>query len=198
MFERYTERARRTLFFARYESSQLGDVTIDTEHILLGLLRENKGLTNRIFERAQLTFSGVHAELEAAKGRRERIPTSVEIPFAEHAMQALLYAAEESDRLLHSYIGNEHVLLGLLRVDGSVASSILARHNLQLNTTREAIVKLLNELGSVSDGEDPKHPIELIQLLMSQHGERLAVNAEARELLERIRRDLDALKRLLG
>ncbi|PYQ71700.1 MAG: hypothetical protein DMG01_25320 [Acidobacteria bacterium] len=72
MFERYCEAARRTLFFARFETSQLGGVAIETEHVLLGLLRDNKGLTRTIFTRAQLTYADVHREIEA-RGAGERV-----------------------------------------------------------------------------------------------------------------------------
>ena len=65
MFERYTERARRVLFFARYEASQLGSVSIETEHLLLGLIREGKGLTSRIFARSHLSLEAIRKEVEA-------------------------------------------------------------------------------------------------------------------------------------
>src|SRR6185312_13311626 len=64
MFERYTERARRVLFFARYEASQLGSISIETEHLLLGLIREGKGLTSRIFARSHLSLESIRKEIE--------------------------------------------------------------------------------------------------------------------------------------
>ena len=88
MFERYCEAARRTLFFARFETSQLGGVAIETEHVLLGLLRDNKGLTRTIFTRAQLTYADVHREIEA-RGAGERVSTSVEIPFSAETKRVL-------------------------------------------------------------------------------------------------------------
>ena len=71
MFERYTERARRVLFFARYEASQLGSISIETEHLLLGLIREGKGLTSRIFARSHLSLESIRKEIELLthKGR---------------------------------------------------------------------------------------------------------------------------------
>src|SRR6476659_2660699 len=124
MFERYTERARRVLFFARYEASQLGSISIETEHLLLGLIREGKGLTSRIFARSHL---------------------SLEIPFSAETKRVLQFAAEEADRLLHNYIGTEHLLLGILREERSVAASILMEKGMRLHTVREDIVQLLNE-----------------------------------------------------
>ena len=77
MFERYTERARRVLFFARYEASQIGSISIETEHLLLGLIREGKGLTSRIFARSHLYLENIRKEIESRSVLREKISTSV-------------------------------------------------------------------------------------------------------------------------
>src|SRR5262245_20477338 len=134
MFERYTERARRVLFFARYEASQLGSISIETEHLLLGLIREGKGLTSRIFARSHLSLENIRKEIEGRTVFREKVSTSVEIPFSA-----------ETKRVLHNYIGTEHLLLGILREERCVAASILMEKGMRLNTVREDIVQLLNE-----------------------------------------------------
>src|SRR5256885_1832073 len=107
MFERYTERARRVLFFARYEASQLGSISIETEHLLLGLIREGKGLTSRIFARSHLSLENIRKEIEGRTVFREKVSTSVELPFSPETKRVLQFAAEEADRLLHNYIGTE-------------------------------------------------------------------------------------------
>jgi ATP-dependent Clp protease ATP-binding subunit ClpC len=145
MFERYTERARRVLFFARYEASQLGSISIETEHLLLGLIREGKGLTSRIFARSHLSLENIRKEIEGRTVFREKVSTSVEIPFSAETKRVLQFAAEEADRLLHNYIGTEHLLLGILREERSVAASILMEKGMRLHTVREDIVQLLNE-----------------------------------------------------
>ena len=145
MFERYTERARRVLFFARYEASQLGSVSIETEHLLLGLIREGKGLTSRIFARSHLSLENIRKEIEGRTVFREKVSTSVEIPFSTETKRVLHFANEEADRLLHNYVGTEHLLLGLLREERSVAASILMEKGMRLHTVREDIVQLLNE-----------------------------------------------------
>ena len=145
MFERYTERARRVLFFARYEASQLGSISIETEHLLLGLIREGKGLTSRIFARSHLSLENIRKEIEGRTVFREKVSTSVEIPFSTETKRVLTQAAEEADRLLHNYIGTEHLLLGILREDRSVAASILSEKGMRLAAVREDIVELLNE-----------------------------------------------------
>ena len=145
MFERYTERARRVLFFARYEASQLGSVSIETEHLLLGLIREGKGLTSRLFSRANVSLDTIRKEIEGRSVFREKVSTAVEIPFSAETKRSLQYAVEEAGRLLHNYIGTEHLLLGILREERSVAASILMDKGMRLNTAREDIVQLLNE-----------------------------------------------------
>ena len=150
MFERYTERARRVLFFARYEASQLGSISIETEHLLLGLIREGKGLTSRIFARSHLSLENIRKEIEGRSIFREKVSTSVEIPFSTETKRVLQYSAEEADRLLHNYIGTEHLLLGILREERSVAASILTERGMRLNTVREDIVQLLNEKATLT------------------------------------------------
>ncbi len=145
MFERYTERARRVLFFARYEATQLGSTAIETEHLLLGLIREGKGLTSRIFTRSHLSLENIRKEIEGRTVFREKVSTSVDIPFSSETKRVLQFAAEEADRLLHTYIGTEHLLLGLLREERSVAASILYEKGMRLSSVREDIVQLLNE-----------------------------------------------------
>ena len=145
MFERYTERARRVLFFARYEASQLGSISIETEHLLLGLIREGKGLTSRIFARSHLSLEGIRKDVEGRTVFREKVSTSVEIPFSTETTRVLQFAAEEADRLLHNYVGTEHLLLGILREERCVAASILVEKGMRLNAVREDIVQLLNE-----------------------------------------------------
>ena len=149
MFERYTERARRVIFFARYEASQLGSSSIETEHLLLGLIREGKGLTSRIFSKSHLSMDTIRKEIEGRALYRDKVSTSVDIPLSVESKRVLGYAAEEAERMLHNYIGTEHILLGLMREDKSVASGILAEKGMRLSAVREDVVQLLNEKASV-------------------------------------------------
>jgi quinol monooxygenase YgiN len=143
MFERYTERARRVLFFGRYEAVQRGDASIETEDLLLGLIREGKGLTSRLFAKAGLTYDGARQQLEVRSNVDAKTPASVEIPFSAATKRVLQFAADEADRLLHNYIGTEHLLLGLLREESSVAASILGEKGMQLENVRAEIRELL-------------------------------------------------------
>ena len=114
MFERYTERARRVIFFARYEASQFGSTTIETEHLLLGLIREDKNLTNR-FLRNHSSIESIRKEIEGRTTIREKVSTSIDLPLSNECKRILAYAAEEAERLNHRHIGTEHLLLGILR-----------------------------------------------------------------------------------
>ncbi len=145
MFERYTERARRVIFFARYEASQLGSNSIETEHLLLGLIREGKGLTSRLFTKSQLSMDGIRKEIEGRDVYREKVSTSVDIPLSDESKRVLSFASEEAERMLHNYIGTEHILLGLMREEGSVAATLLLEKGMRLGATREEILQLLNE-----------------------------------------------------
>src|ERR687898_754369 len=142
MFERYTERARRVLFFARYEASQLGSISIETEHLLLGLIREGKGLTSRIFARSHLSLENIRKEIEGRTVFREKVSPSVEIPFSAETRRVLQFAAEEADRLGHKHIGTEHLLLGILREPGCLAATLLVEKGVQLDTVLEEIIRV--------------------------------------------------------
>ena len=111
MFERYTEKARRVIFFARYEASQFGSPYIETEHLLLGLLREDKALTNR-FLRSHASVESIRKQIEGQTTIREKVSTSVDLPLSNECKRVLAYAAEEAERLSHNHIGTEHLLLG--------------------------------------------------------------------------------------
>jgi len=141
MFERYTESARRALFFARQETTELHGVSIETEHRLLGLLREDKGVSSTLFARAHVWYEPVRAKVPRGPG--EKVPASVEIPLSAETERVLQHADEESSRLGHSYLGTEHVLLGLLREEQSLAGTILSGFGMGLEGVREQLLQAL-------------------------------------------------------
>src|SRR5467141_3597418 len=160
MFERYTEKARRVIFFARYEASQFGAPAIEPEHLLLGLMREDKTLTGRFFPRAQVSIESIRKEIEGRTLLREKISTSVELPLAPETKRVLAYAHEESDRLQHRHIGTEHLLLGLLREDRSMAAEILYERGLRLNAVRDEIARQTGAEARTSQKKDTPHLVE--------------------------------------
>jgi len=132
MFEKFTEKAKRILFLARYEASQQGEKQIGSEHLLLGLLKEGEETTRELFTRANVSMDMLQAELERRGPVREKLSTSVEIPFSEETKKILQYAEEESERLMHPNIGTEHILLGLLRLEDSPAGRMLNERGMRL------------------------------------------------------------------
>ncbi|HYE23905.1 MAG TPA: ATP-dependent Clp protease ATP-binding subunit [Clostridia bacterium] len=144
MFERYTEKARRVIFFARYEASQFGSPYIETEHLLLGLLREDKALTNR-FLRQHSSVESIRKQIEGHTTIREKVSTSVDLPLSNECKRVLAYAAEEAERLSHKHIGTEHLLLGLLREEKCFAAEILHERGLRLASIRDELARTTQE-----------------------------------------------------
>lgn len=138
MFERYTEGARRTIFFARYEASSLGWREIEVTHLLLGLLREGKGLFTVLLPKTD--HASVHQELLRRGLMAPKISTSIDLPLTNASKRALAFAAEEAERLNSQPIGIGHLLLGLLR-EKHVASELLKIAGADLNAMRESVAK---------------------------------------------------------
>jgi uncharacterized protein (TIGR03435 family) len=153
MIERCTEQARRTLFFARYEAFQAGSRLIETEHVLLGLFRDDESLAARVLAEARLSSDVIRREVEAHTTRRTPLPLSNDdLPFGEEATHVLQYAAQEAERLLHRSIGTEHLLLGLFREERGLAASILHDHGLRLAQVRDQVVMMLSAAARLPAG----------------------------------------------
>jgi len=140
MFERYTERARRVIFFARYEASQYGSSTIDSEHILLGLLREDRALLHRFVGPAS-AGTEIRDEIERVIQRGKPFATSVEVPLSADSKKILNIAGEEAERLCHKHIGTEHILLAILRRQDSLAAKLLIARGAKADAIRVQIAK---------------------------------------------------------
>jgi ATP-dependent Clp protease ATP-binding subunit ClpC len=138
MFERYTERARRIVFFSRYEASEFGSPYIEPEHFLLGLLRERSALGDLL--PLSLTLDGARREFQEILPVREKTKTSVDLPLAQETKRILMYGAEEAERLGAKHIAPQHLLLGLLWEE-SLASAMLRKHGLVLEQLRMRIVQ---------------------------------------------------------
>ena len=146
MFERYTEKARRVIFFARYEASQYGSHTIETEHLLLGLFREDHALARK-FLNERGGIQSIRDAIESQITRGERISTSVEVPLSAESKRVLHYAAEEAARLGAKHIATEHLLLGILREDGARAARLLQERGLTLDWLRVELNRSSTEPG---------------------------------------------------
>src|ERR671928_108806 len=145
MFEKYNEKARRALFFARYEASKLGSRVIDSEQILLGVLREGKEIIKEIFSRFNVKPEQIRREVEGDRLFVDRISSSAELPLSEESKKILAYAAHEAESMLHQYVGTEHLLIGILRVESSTAARILTAKGLNVYGVREETISILKE-----------------------------------------------------
>ncbi|HEX8411961.1 MAG TPA: ATP-dependent Clp protease ATP-binding subunit [Thermoanaerobaculia bacterium] len=145
MFEKYNEKARRALFFARYEASKLGSRVIESEHILLGVLREGEEIIKEIFSRFNIKPEQIRREVEGDRLFVDRISSSAELPLSEESKKILAYAAHEAESMLHQYVGTEHLLIGILRVESSTAARILTAKGLNVYGVREETISILKE-----------------------------------------------------
>jgi hypothetical protein len=138
MFDRFNEKARRVIFFARYEAGESGSTSIDPEHILLGLLREDPALMQRF----HLDVSPeIRDYIEKAMQRGTRVATSAEIPLSADCRKLLQFACEEADRLAHREVATSHLLLGILHVHKSSAANLLASKGAKLDALRLQIAQ---------------------------------------------------------
>lgn len=140
MFERYTERARRAIFFARYEASNYGSRYIETEHLLLGLLREDRALAKWFPGESDIEPT-IRAEIEKWITRSEPIAVSVEVPLSVECKKVLISASETSERLGHRQVETEHILVAILRVDASLAAQTLTARGLEAGPILEQLAK---------------------------------------------------------
>ena len=147
MFDRYTEKARRVIFFARYESSQFGSPYIETEHLLLGLMREDPALTKVVLP-SITSIDAIRKEIDEHAIHRAKTSTSVDLPLSNESKRVLAYAAEEAERVQSKHIGSEHLLLGLLREEGALAARVLNAQGLALDRARKIVSKWQTAAGT--------------------------------------------------
>jgi len=136
MFERYTERARRSIFFARYEAGSFGSPEITSAELLLGILREDKTVAMHL---ASGAVEAIRKEVEQLAPKRQSVATSMDLPVSMEVRRALAHAAEEAESLNHKHIQSPHLVLGLLRVEESLAAKLLRKHGLEYERYREIV-----------------------------------------------------------
>ncbi len=151
MFERFTERARQVVVLAQDEARALKHNYIGTEHILLGLLREEEGLAARVLESLDITVEEVRAQIARIVGQGDEVTTG-QIPFTPRAKKVLELALREALSLGHNYIGTEHILLGLVRENEGVAARILLDFDADAEKIRNEIIRMLSGPGRRQQG----------------------------------------------
>jgi ATP-dependent Clp protease ATP-binding subunit ClpC len=139
MFERYTEPARRAIFFARYEASQFNCSQLQTEHLLLGLLRGDQAPVTKLLA-PQTRIEQLRHSIRDRDNIGPKTPMSVDLPLSHECERVLAYGAEECERLHHKQIGPEHLLLGLLREEKSVAARLLRGQGITLESVRKQVL----------------------------------------------------------
>jgi ATP-dependent Clp protease ATP-binding subunit ClpC len=151
LFERFTERARQVVVLAQEEARTLKHNYIGTEHILLGLLREEEGLAARVLESLDITTERVRSQVVRIVGSGEEV-TSGQIPFTPRAKKVLELALREALSLGHNYIGTEHILLGLVRENEGVAARILLDFDADSDKIRNEVIRMLSGPGGRRQG----------------------------------------------
>src|SRR5690348_16747151 len=152
LFERFTERARQVVVLAQDEARALKHNYIGTEHILLGLLREEEGLAARVLESLDITVEEVRAQVARIVGQGDEVTTG-QIPFTPRAKKVLELALREALSLGHNYIGTEHILLGLVRENEGVAARILLDFDADAEKIRNEIIRMLSGPGRRQQGQ---------------------------------------------
>ena len=156
MFERFTERARQVVVLAQDEARALKHNYIGTEHLLLGLLREEEGLAARVLESLDITVEEVRAQVARIVGQGDEVTTG-QIPFTPRAKKVLELALREALSLGHNYIGTEHILLGLVQEGQGVAARIMLDFGADADRVRAEITRLLG--GAAVFGVDDTPPL---------------------------------------
>ena len=136
MFERYTEKARRLIFFSRYEASRFGSPYIESEHLLLGFLRETKIPLAR-----SLDAESIRDQIQKQTEYREKTSTSVDLPLTPECRKILRHAADEADRCGHKHIGTEHLLAGMLHEKNCYAARLLGENGVSLELVRSSMTE---------------------------------------------------------
>lgn len=155
MFGRFTERAQKVLALAQEEAIRLGHKNIGTEHILLGLVREGEGIAAKALEALGLVSDKIQKEVESLIGRGQEV--SQAIPhYTPRAKKVTELSMDEARKLGHSYVGTEHILLGLIREGEGVAARVLNNLGVSLNKARQQVLQLLgsNETGASAAGSN--------------------------------------------
>ena len=183
MFERFTERARQVVVLAQEEARTLKHNYIGTEHILLGLLREEEGLAARVLESLDITTERVRSQVVRIVGSGEEV-TSGQIPFTPRAKKVLELALREALSLGHNYIGTEHILLGLVRENEGVAARILLDFDADSDKIRNEVIRMLSGPGGRRQGGSGAEgaPGKKSSKLLDQFGRNLTKLAEEGKL----------------
>ena len=205
MFERFTDRARRVVVLAQEEARMLDHGYIGTEHLLLGLVHEGEGVAAKALEAMGISLEAVREQVETIIGRGEHTESG-HIPFTPRAKRVLELSLRESSQLGHSYIGTEHILLGLVREGDGVAAQVLVKLGADLNRVRQQVIQQLHgrpgeSRARIARGERPGEVEDVLARIDSLDGRLTAIERwvgmgpdvpELDQDLARLRREKEA------
>ena len=212
MFERFTDRARRVMRLAAVSARNLNHEYVGTEHILLGLLEEGRGVGLDVLKSFDLDLKKIREEvLKFTKMGPEMVALGDNLPNTPRAKKVIEYAKEEAQNLNHNYVGTEHLLLGLLREHDGVAAQVLMNLGLKLEKVRQEVLNLLGAGPESKPKPDAKESVvgeEMDELLLGEETDSLnkifkrlilAIKAlpedERKNLLVTLRSALDHLEK---
>ena len=162
MFERFAEDARQVVVLAQDEARALKHNYIGTEHLLLGILREDEGLAARVLGSLDITVEGVRAQIARIVGQGDEVTQGM-IPFTPRAKKVLELSLREAEALKHGDIGTEHILLAIVRENEGVAARILLAFDADAETIRGEVIRMLSD-GETPDREGVSRPRSLLVL----------------------------------
>ncbi|WP_216431949.1 ATP-dependent Clp protease ATP-binding subunit [Arcanobacterium phocae] len=186
MFERFTDRARRVIVLAQEEARNLKHNYLGTEHILLGLIKEGEGVAAKALEALDVSFDAVRDQVVEIIGEGQEQPSG-HIPFTPRAKKVLEYAMREGLQLGHSYIGTEHLLLGLCREQEGVAAQVLVKLDADLPKVRQQVTQLLSGYQGGKEavgvgGGGPREGVKAGSTILDQFGRNLTQSARDNKL----------------
>jgi ATP-dependent Clp protease ATP-binding subunit ClpC len=211
LFERFTDRARRVVVLAQEEARALRHDYIGTEHILLGLIHEGHGVAAKALESLGIGLQAVREQVEELIGQGEAERPG-HIPFTPRAKKVLELSLRESQQLGHTYIGTEHILLGLIREGEGVAAQVLVRLGADLNRVRQEVLKVLHDYQAAQPGSEASAPgglragwmptvlqarVNALESRLSALEQRLGTGPDPGEQIQRLSGELERLRDLL-
>ncbi|MDR3070205.1 MAG: ATP-dependent Clp protease ATP-binding subunit [Propionibacteriaceae bacterium] len=185
MFDKFTDRARRVIVLAQDEARMLNHNYIGTEHLLLGLIHEGEGVAAKALESIGVSLEAVREQVEEIIGQGQAAPPAGHIPFTARAKKVLEFSMRESLQLGHSYIGTEHILLGLVREGEGVAAQVLIKLGADLGRVRSTVLQMLNgyqEKQSVTSGAPEAGPTQSGKSILDNFGRNLTAAARDNQL----------------
>jgi ATP-dependent Clp protease ATP-binding subunit ClpA len=202
MFDRFTDRARKVMSFARQEAERFNHDYIGTEHILLGLVKEGSGVAAEVLKILGVNLEKVRAEVEKLVKPAPAVVTVDQLPFTPSGKKVLEFAIDETHALHNNYLGTEHLLLGLLHEREGIAAQVLAGLGLKLDDVRNALVAYLGEHPrpsghDASSGEGVEQRTRALAMVIHADPALLRIVASAKEAAYARKRDTPAAEDLL-